>query len=184
MLRKKHHLWSIYSPSLYANTQYGYYYCDYESKMLFFKYNGSSFVLESIFQKWSDGYRYNGYSTTKTNYEQQLKKYQSVINTGSKVKYPYDIFDIIPVLNYNKAERPVVTTTAATTLTTTTTQPVTTVSTPPVTDYARGNVTGDGEVSVDDAQLTLKAYTKRIAGNIHEKSTVPSAEKLIVCGSV
>ncbi len=118
-------------------------------------------------------YRYNGYSTTKTNYEQQLKKYQSVINTGSKVKYPYDIFDIIPVLNYYKAEQPVVTTTAqttaATTLTTTTTQPVTIVSTPPVTDYARGDMTGDGEVSVDDAQLTLKAYTKRIAGNIHEK---------------
>ncbi len=26
-------------------------------------------------------------------------------------------------------------------------------------------MTGDGEVSVDDAQLTLKAYTERIAGN-------------------
>ena len=29
----------------------------------------------------------------------------------------------------------------------------------------RGDVTGDGEVSVDDAQITLKAYTNRIAGN-------------------
>lgn len=29
----------------------------------------------------------------------------------------------------------------------------------------RGDMTGDGEVSVDDAQLTLKAYTERIAGN-------------------
>ena len=32
-------------------------------------------------------------------------------------------------------------------------------------DVLRGDVTGDGEVSVDDAQLTLKAYTERIAGN-------------------
>ena len=32
-------------------------------------------------------------------------------------------------------------------------------------DTIRGDVTGDGVVSVDDAQLTLKAYTERIAGN-------------------
>lgn len=37
---------------------------------------------------------------------------------------------------------------------------------PPVEDdILLGDVTGDGEVSVDDAQLTLKAYTERIAGN-------------------
>ena len=29
----------------------------------------------------------------------------------------------------------------------------------------RGDLTGDGDVSVEDAQLTLKAYTERIAGN-------------------
>ena len=57
-------------------------------------------------------------------------------------------------------------TTAAAPVTTT----IPTETTPGVTTSAapvplRGDVTGDGEVSVDDAQLTLKAYTERIAGN-------------------
>ncbi len=61
-----------------------------------------------------------------------------------------------------------------TTKATTTAVPVTTTSatetTPIITTSAapaplRGDVTGDGVVSVDDAQLTLKAYTERIAGN-------------------
>ena len=33
------------------------------------------------------------------------------------------------------------------------------------TEAVTGDVNGDGKVSVDDAQLTLKAYTERIAGN-------------------
>ena len=37
---------------------------------------------------------------------------------------------------------------------------------PPVEDdILLGDVTRDGEVSIDDVQLTLKAYTERIAGN-------------------
>ena len=64
--------------------------------------------------------------------------------------------------------------TTTTAKTTTTAEPVTTTipteTTPTVTTAASppplyGDVTGDGEVSVDDAQLTLKAYTERIAGN-------------------
>ena len=170
--------WSIYSPSLYANTEYGYYYCDYESQMLFFKYNGKQFVLESILQKWDNDYRYNGYSTTKANYDQQLQKYKSVLDSGIKVNYEFYITNFEPVLNYNKPEPQLITTTAApqtstlppiTTTTSTvssvTTQPITTVSTLPVTDFVRGDVNSDGEVSVDDAQLTLKAYTERMAGN-------------------
>ncbi len=74
-------------------------------------------------------------------------------------------------------DKPVTTTVKATTTTAsaaTTTAPFTTTAstetTPVVTTSAtpaplRGDVTGDGEVSVDDAQLTLKAYTERIAGN-------------------
>ena len=31
-------------------------------------------------------------------------------------------------------------------------------------DFLLGDVNGDGKVSVDDAQMTLKAYTFRIAG--------------------
>lgn len=59
-----------------------------------------------------------------------------------------------------------ITTTAAAPVTTTIpteTTPVVTTSAAPVP--LRGDVNGDGEVSVDDAQLTLKAYTERIAGN-------------------
>ncbi len=64
--------------------------------------------------------------------------------------------------------------TTTTSKTTTTVAPVTTTSvtetTPIITTSTapaplRGDVNGDGEVSVDDAQLTLKAYTERIAGN-------------------
>ena len=64
--------------------------------------------------------------------------------------------------------------TTTTTQATTTTAPLMTTTlietTPIVTTSAasaplRGDVTGDGEVSVDDAQITLKAYTNRIAGN-------------------
>ena len=74
-------------------------------------------------------------------------------------------------------DKPVTTTVKATTTTVsaaTTTAPFTTTipteTTPTVTTAASppplyGDVTGDGEVSVDDAQLTLKAYTERIAGN-------------------
>ena len=57
------------------------------------------------------------------------------------------------------------TTTAApvTATTPTETTPVVTTSAAPAP--LRGDVTGDGKVSVDEAQLTLKAYTERIAGN-------------------
>lgn len=57
-------------------------------------------------------------------------------------------------------------TTAAAPVTTaapTETTPIDTTSAAPAP--LRGDVTGDGQVSVDDAQLTLKAYTERIAGN-------------------
>ncbi len=50
-----------------------------------------------------------------------------------------------------------------TTMIPTETTPIVTTSAAPAP--VRGDVTGDGEVSVDDAQLTLKAYTERIAGN-------------------
>ena len=53
-------------------------------------------------------------------------------------------------------------TTAATTVTTAATAETITV---PVPLHLRGDADGDGSVSVNDAQLTLKAYTNRIAGN-------------------
>ena len=43
------------------------------------------------------------------------------------------------------------------------TTPIVTTSAAPAP--LRGDINGDGTVSVDDAQLTLKAYTERIAGN-------------------
>ncbi len=54
-----------------------------------------------------------------------------------------------------------VTTTAAASVTTK--HAVTTTASAP--SLLRGDVNGDNIVSVDDAQLTLKAYTERIAGN-------------------
>ena len=116
--------WSIYSPSLYANTQYEYYYCNYESTMLFFKYDGRKFILEAILQHWDNEYKIDGYSTTKSNYDKKLQEYQSVLNTGFKVSYEYDISDITPVVNYKKADPPVQTT-RTTTTTAVTTQSIT-----------------------------------------------------------
>ncbi len=59
-------------------------------------------------------------------------------------------------------------TTKATTITTVTETSETTVTTsetvPAEQTYLRGDVNNDGDVSVDDAQLTLNAYVKRMAG--------------------
>ena len=57
------------------------------------------------------------------------------------------------------------TTNAAPVTTTSATETTPIITTSAATAPLRGDVTGDGEVSVDDAQLTLKAYTERIAGN-------------------
>ena len=57
------------------------------------------------------------------------------------------------------------TTTTAPLMTTTLTETTPIVTTSAASAPLRGDVTGDGEVSVDDAQITLRAYTNRIAGN-------------------
>ena len=54
---------------------------------------------------------------------------------------------------------------ATTTAAAMTTVPVqTTTAAPPEPEILKGDVNDDGEVGVEDAQMTLKAYTKRIAG--------------------
>jgi biopolymer transport protein ExbD len=46
----------------------------------------------------------------------------------------------------------------------------TTTTAPPEPEAVTGDVNDDGEISVEDAQLALKAYTKRISGKDMELS--------------
>ncbi len=93
--------WSIYSPSLCANEQYGYYYADYEGMWIFFKFDGTNLVLTDVFTCFGENeYIHNGYDVSKADYEAALKKYDPVIKGGFEVQYENAIGDIMPVVNY------------------------------------------------------------------------------------
>lgn len=135
--------WNIYSPSLYADTQSGYYYAINETMSIFFKYYNHKLVLEAVFNRMETNgryrYIYNGYEVSASNYESNLQKYKKLTGSGSKVQYEYSITNTSPVTNYSTPETPPqtttqpVTTTIATTTKTTTTVITTTKTTTTVT---------------------------------------------------